>query len=54
MMTYWIAGEAPMGLMDEGTDYWAIKRGYISVTPLEMNMTDDAALQRIKRTLGYN
>lgn len=51
---YWIAGEAPMGLMDEGTDYWAIKRGYISVTPLEMNMTDDAALQRIKRTLGYN
>lgn len=44
---YWIGGEAPTGLMDEGTDYWAVKQGYISVTPLQMDMTDTAFLDRL-------
>lgn len=42
---YWIGGDAPTGLMDEGTDYWAIKRGYISVTPLQMDMTNKTLLE---------
>jgi 5'-nucleotidase len=46
---YWIGGEAPTGLMDEGTDYWAIKRGYISVTPLQMDMTNKALLEVLTR-----
>jgi 5'-nucleotidase len=46
---YWIGGEAPTGLMDEGTDYWAIKRGFISVTPLQMDMTNKALLEVLKQ-----
>jgi len=42
---YWIGGEAPTGLMDEGTDFWAIKRGFISVTPLQMDMTNKGLLE---------
>ncbi len=47
---YWIGGEAPTGLMDEGTDYWAIKRGFISVTPLQMDMTNKTLLEVLKLT----
>jgi 5'-nucleotidase len=46
---YWIGGEAPTGLMDEGTDYWAIKRGFISVTPLQMDMTNKTLLEVLTR-----
>ncbi len=42
---YWIGGEAPTGLMDEGTDFWAIKSGFISVTPLQMDMTNKGLLE---------
>lgn len=37
---YWIGGKAPTGIEEPGTDYGAIKAGYISVTPLGMDMTD--------------
>ena len=37
---YWIAGDPPSGVEEDGTDYGAIKKGFISVTPLRMNMTD--------------
>lgn len=47
---YWIGGEAPTGLMDEGTDYWAIKRGYISVTPLQMDMTNKTLLEKLNHS----
>jgi broad specificity polyphosphatase/5'/3'-nucleotidase SurE len=36
--------------MDEGTDYWAIKRGFISVTPLQMDMTNKTLLEVLKLT----
>ncbi len=49
---YWIGGEAPTGLMDEGTDYWAIKRGYISVTPLQMDMTNKTLLESLNNSIG--
>jgi 5'-nucleotidase len=37
---YWIGGEAPTGVVEDGTDYGAIKGGYVSVTPLKLNLTD--------------
>jgi len=49
---YWIGGEAPTGLMDEGTDYWAIKQGYISVTPLQMDMTNKELLSSLNHSNG--
>ena len=49
---YWIGGEAPSGLMEDGTDYGAIKQGYISVTPLQMDMTNKAVLELLNGSLG--
>lgn len=36
---FWIGGEAPSGIVENGTDYGAIKAGYISITPLQLDLT---------------
>ncbi|GAA6755218.1 5'-nucleotidase [Thermus sp. 2.9] len=35
---YWIAG-TPVGEEEEGTDLWAVRRGYISITPVSLDFT---------------
>jgi len=45
---YWIGGEPPEGVMEEGTDVWAIANGYVSVTPVHLDMTDYKTLERIR------
>jgi 5'-nucleotidase len=44
---YWIGGEAPSGVEEEDTDYGAIKQGYISVTPIQLDLTDHRSLATI-------
>ena len=41
---YWIGGEPPSGVPEEGTDIGALDAGYISVTPIVMDLTDYARL----------
>lgn len=36
---YWIGGEPPSGVIEDGTDIGAVAHGYISITPLSMDMT---------------
>ena len=36
---YWIGGESPTGVLEEGTDFWALGSGYVSVTPLQLDLT---------------
>jgi 5'-nucleotidase len=36
---YWIGGEAPIGVEEPGTDYGALLAGYVSVTPLQLDLT---------------
>ena len=36
---YWIGGEAPTGILEEGTDYGAVKDGYVSITPIKLDLT---------------
>ena len=36
---YWIGGEAPTGVAEEGTDFGALAAGFISVTPLHLDLT---------------
>ena len=36
---YWIGGDAPTGVLEDGTDFGAIKAGYISITPLQLDLT---------------
>ncbi len=36
---YWIGGDVPTGVPDEGTDFGAIAQGYVSITPLQLDLT---------------
>lgn len=36
---YWIGGDAPEGIPEEGTDYGALKAGLVSITPLQLDLT---------------
>jgi 5'-nucleotidase len=37
---YWIGGEAPTGVDEPGTDFGALKAGYVSITPLQLDLTN--------------
>jgi 5'-nucleotidase len=45
---YWIGGEAPTGVNEEGTDVGALFAGYVSVTPLQLDLTNYKALDVLK------
>jgi 5'-nucleotidase len=44
---YWIGGESPTGVPEEGTDFGALAQGLVSVTPLHLDLTDQNALQQL-------
>jgi 5'-nucleotidase len=46
---YWIGGDFPTGIEEEGTDYGAIKAGYVSITPLQLDLTARAAIKEMKK-----
>jgi 5'-nucleotidase len=48
---YWILYAHGVGEPEEGTDLWAMKHGFISVTPLRIDTTDHAAIDRFHRAL---
>ena len=45
---YWIGGEAPTAVPEEGTDFGALANGYVAITPLHLDLTDYNALQAIQ------
>jgi 5'/3'-nucleotidase len=44
---YWIGGDAPTAIPDEGTDFGALEQGYVSVTPLHLDLTDFRVIDSI-------
>jgi len=46
---YWIGGEFPIGVDEEGTDWGALKAGYVSITPLQLDLTAREAMQVIMK-----
>jgi 5'-nucleotidase len=46
---FWIGGESPTGVLEEGTDFGALKAGYVSITPLQLDLTARAALDVLKK-----
>jgi 5'-nucleotidase len=36
---YWIGGDSPTGTPEEGTDVGAIATGYVSITPIQLDLT---------------
>ncbi len=49
---YWIGGERPGGIAEEGTDFWALEQGYVSVTPLQLDLTAYNAMGAVEAWLG--
>jgi 5'-nucleotidase len=46
---YWIGGEPPSGHADEGTDIWALANGYVSITPIHLDMTAHDLIPELQR-----
>ena len=38
----------------EGTDLWAVDKGYVSLTPLRLDLTDYDVLRRVTHTIPWN
>lgn len=45
---YWIGGEVPTGVIEPDTDFGAIHEGYISVTPLQLDLTAQQAIHDLQ------
>jgi len=46
---YWIGGLPPKGVADHGTDIWAMENNLISITPINLDMTDHHMIEDLKR-----
>lgn len=46
---YWIGGQAPTGIAQEGTDVGALAGGYVSITPLQLDLTNYKAMDTLKQ-----
>jgi len=45
---YWIGGNVPTGLAEEGTDIGALAAGDISITPVHLDLTDEARIEELR------
>ncbi len=36
---YWIGGRSSTGILESGTDFWALAESYVSITPLQLDLT---------------
>jgi 5'-nucleotidase len=45
---YWIAGDSPTGIPEADTDIGAMDNGYVSVTPLHLDLTAYPALENLR------
>jgi 5'-nucleotidase len=45
---YWFT-VIPLEAAEEGTDRWAVENGYVSITPLRLDLTDEAQLKKMRQ-----
>ncbi len=45
---YWIGGDRPTGVPEEGTDIWALAHNYVSITPLQLDLTAYDLMNRLR------
>jgi 5'-nucleotidase len=48
---YWIGGEPPTGVAESGTDFGDLHEGFISITPIHLDMTAHSLIEELK---GWN
>jgi 5'-nucleotidase len=46
---YWIGGDAPTGVKEAGTDIGELAAGYVSITPLQLDLTAHQILNQLKK-----
>lgn len=46
---YWIGGEDPVWRPDPDTDFHAVHHGYVSVTPMHLDLTDTRGVEQLRR-----
>lgn len=46
---YWIGGDWPTGIPDQGTDIGALEEGYVSITPIHLDLTDYPRLEKLRQ-----
>ena len=49
---YWLSGDQPGGRMVEGSDFAALREGYASLTPIQVDCTNYQVLQRWRQNLN--
>ena len=49
---YWFT-VVPLERHGEGTDLWAVEQGYVSLTPLRLDLTDHRELQRVSDSARF-
>jgi 5'-nucleotidase len=45
---YWYT-IVPVDSTEEGTDRWALEQGYVSMTPLRLDLTDEEKLEKVRK-----
>jgi 5'-nucleotidase len=45
---YWIGGDAPTGVKEEGTDIGELAKGFVSITPLQLDLTAHQMVEKIE------
>ena len=43
---YWFT-VTPLEPAEENSDRWAVENGYVSITPLRLDLTDETALKKL-------
>jgi 5'-nucleotidase len=51
-VVYWVGAAGPAQDAGEGTDFYATEHGWVSVTPLQMDLTAHQQLEPVKQWLG--
>lgn len=51
---YWIGGDTPTGVPENGTDFGALSEGYVSITPLHLDLTAYPAMQGLNKLTTVN
>ncbi|MHB1133878.1 MAG: 5'/3'-nucleotidase SurE [Chloroflexota bacterium] len=45
---YWLGGDIPHGVNDQGTDMWAIAENRVSITPIHLDLTNYRLINTLK------
>ena len=45
---FWIGGDSPTGVREEGTDFGSLADGYVSITPLHLDLTAKTMLAQLQ------